>query len=65
MVDLSSDQLFGSGGYLCLDAWLCLQELSLLVTGCQLGHILFPVDSVPPVLLTALLQQRHSDRIEL
>lgn len=59
-VDLSSDQLIGSGGY--LDAWLRLQGLNLLLTGCKLRHILLPVDSVPPVLLTTLLQQSHSDR---
>lgn len=40
---------------------LRLQQLVLLIIWRHLHHFLFLVDSVPPVLLPALLQQSHSD----
>lgn len=52
----------GSGGYLCLEGLFHLPGLNLLVPSSSLRHIMLLVDSIPPVLLATLFQQRHSDR---
>lgn len=46
---------------LLLAALLSLTLLVLLLCGHRFNHFLFLVDPVPPVLLTTLLQQGHSE----